>query len=127
MKLNFTLASILGFLSVVLGAFGAHALKERLSIESLNSFETAVRYMMIHTIVILFVNSFSGFSRKTKNTISRLFFIGILFFSGSIFTITTGGIPAKTIWFITPLGGLLLIAGWAMMILSFLKLKDISL
>jgi len=126
MKINFTLASILGFLAVVLGAFGSHALKEKLSPEALNSFETGVRYMMYHTIVILFINSYSGFTDKIKNTISSLFFIGILFFSGSIFAISVGGVTAKNIWFITPLGGILLIFGWLIMIFSFMRTKNLK-
>ena len=126
MKTNFTIASILGFLVVVLGAFGAHALKEKLSLEALNNFETGVRYMMYHTIVILFINSYSGFTDKIKNTISSFFFIGILFFSGSIFVISIGSVAAKNIWFITPLGGVLLILGWIIMIFSFIKSKNLK-
>ena len=123
MKTSLTIASFLGFLAVVLGAFGAHSLKEKLSPEALNSFETGVRYLMYHAIVILFVNSFIEFSEKTKNRISYLFFIGILFFSGSIFAITVGGVPAKNIWYITPLGGFFLILGWVFMIFSFFKIS----
>ncbi len=126
MKTNFTIASILGFLVVVLGAFGAHALKEKLSLEALNNFETGVRYMMYHTIVILFINSYPGFTDKIKNTISSFFFIGILFFSGSIFVISIGSVAAKNIWFITPLGGVLLILGWIIMIFSFIKSKNLK-
>ncbi|MCK4561485.1 MAG: DUF423 domain-containing protein, partial [Flavobacteriaceae bacterium] len=82
--------------------------------------------MMYHTIVILFINSYSGFTDKIKNTISLLFFIGILFFSGSIFAISVGNITAKSIWFITPFGGLLLILGWIFMIFSFIRMKKIK-
>jgi len=124
MKINLTIASFLGFLAVVLGAFGAHSLKEKLGPEVLNSFETGVRYLMYHVIIVLFVNSFVDFSEKTKNRISYLFFIGILFFSGSIFAITIGGVPAKNIWYITPLGGLFLILGWIFMMFSFLKIDN---
>jgi len=120
MKYNLTITAFLGMLAIVLGAFGAHALKEKLDSDTLKSFETGVRYMMYHVIVLLFVNSYSGFTLKAKNSISYLFFLGILFFSGSIFVITFG-IPAKSIWFITPLGGLLLIFGWLIMFYSFLK------
>ena len=120
MKYNLTITAFLGMLAIVLGAFGAHALKEKLDPDTLKSFETGVRYMMYHVIVLLFVNSYSGFTLKAKNSISYLFFLGILFFSGSIFVITFG-IPAKSIWFITPLGGLLLIFGWLIMFYSFLK------
>jgi uncharacterized membrane protein YgdD (TMEM256/DUF423 family) len=122
MKNKFLLISaFFGFLAVVLGAFGAHALKEKLEPEVLASFETGVRYMMYHAIVLLFVNTYSGFIEKTKNRVSILFILGIIFFSGSIFAISAGGVPAKYIWFITPLGGLLLIIGWLALCFSFLK------
>jgi len=115
MKKNLVIASVLGSLAVILGAFGAHALKEQLSPDSLQSYETGVRYLMYHVIVLLFINMYSGFSEKTKNTLSSIFIAGMLLFSGSIFLITTGLIPAKVIWFITPLGGLLLIVAWLWM------------
>ena len=120
MKKNLSITAFLGFLSIVLGAFGAHSLKDSLEPEALNSFETGVRYMMYHVIALLFVNTYTGFTLKNKNTISYLFFLGILFFSGSIFAITFG-IPAKTIWFITPIGGLFFIFGWLNMFYFFLK------
>ena len=120
MNKNLVIASFLGALTIVLGAFGAHALKETLSVSELKSFETAVRYQMYHIIVILFVNTYSKFNTKTKNSISYLFFIGILFFSGSIYAITFG-VNAKNSWFVTPLGGLFFILGWLKMGGSFLK------
>ncbi|MCL4134794.1 UNVERIFIED_CONTAM: hypothetical protein GTU68_064185 [Idotea baltica] len=76
---------------------------------------------MYHVLALLFINTYSGFSDKAKNTISGLFIVGILFFSGSIYAITAGGIDAKLIWFITPLGGLLFIIGWMVMFMQFLK------
>lgn len=122
MKKYLIIASIFGVLAIILGAFGAHALKNTLSETALTSFETGVRYQMYHAIVLLFVNSTSKFSLKQQNRISATISLGVLLFSGSIFAITLG-IPAKTIWFITPLGGLLLILGWVFMLLSFLKIK----
>lgn len=121
MNRNLSITAFLGFLAVVLGAFGAHVLKEKLSIDSLKSFETGVRYQMYHVIVLLFINTFKGFSIKTRNSISILFFIGVLFFSGSIYAITVGGISAKSIWFITPLGGLFLVFGWLSLMYHFIK------
>jgi uncharacterized membrane protein YgdD (TMEM256/DUF423 family) len=118
---NLVLASVLGCLSVVSGAFGAHALEDLLSPESLKSYETGVRYMMLHSIVILFLNGSTNLQTKTRNRLSYLFFSGILFFSGSIFAISLGLVPASSIWFITPLGGLLLISGWIGMAFAFLK------
>lgn len=121
MNRNLSITAFLGIIAIVLGAFGAHALKEKLDIDALQSFNTGVRYQMYHVIVLLFVNTYTGFSIKTKNLISLLFFIAILFFSGSIYAITAGSINPKSIWFITPLGGLLFIIGWFMLFLNFLK------
>jgi uncharacterized membrane protein YgdD (TMEM256/DUF423 family) len=120
MKINLGIASLIGALTIVLGAFGAHALQDTLTANGLKSFETAVRYQMYHVIVLLFVNSYSEFSLKTKNTVSYLFFAGIFFFSGSIYAITLGVNP-KSIWFITPLGGLFFILGWLKMGISYFR------
>ncbi len=111
----------MGMTAIILGAFGAHALKETLTIDQLLSFETAVRYQMYHALVLLFVNMYDGFSLAQKNTVSWLFFFGIFFFSGSIYAIQLTEITAKSIWFITPLGGLLLVLGWGCMLLYFIK------
>lgn len=116
-----SISAFFGFLAVVLGAFGAHALKEKLEPEVLASFETGVRYMMYHAIVLLFVNTYTGLVEKIKNRVSILFIVGIIFFSGSIFAISAGGVPAKYIWFITPLGGLLLILGWIGLVYAFIR------
>ncbi|WP_430927881.1 DUF423 domain-containing protein [Polaribacter marinivivus] len=118
---NLIITCFLGLTAIILGAFGAHALKEILSLEQLNSFETAVRYQMYHVIVLLIVNLFDGFTTKQKNTISILFFIAIILFSGSIYLIQLTQITAKSIWFITPLGGLFFILGWLLMIVIFAK------
>ncbi|UMB52382.1 DUF423 domain-containing protein [Lutibacter sp. A64] len=120
MNKNLILTAIIGALTIILGAFGAHTLEDILTADQLKSFETAVRYQMFHVLALLFVNTYSAFNSKTKNTISVLFFIGILFFSGSIYAITLG-VNAKTIWFITPIGGLLFVIGWLKMALSFYK------
>lgn len=120
MRLNLKITALLGIITVVLGAFGAHALKDSLSVDALKSFETAVRYQMYHVIVLLFVNGYHGFASRVKNRISYLFFAGILLFSGSIYAISFG-VSATSIWFLTPLGGLLLIMAWSLMLISFIK------
>jgi len=122
MNKNLILTAVIGMLTIILGAFGAHALQENLSLNELKNFETGVRYQMFHVLALLFVNTYKGFNSRTKNTISILFFIGILFFSGSIYAITLG-VNAKNIWFVTPIGGLLFIIGWLKMALSFNKNK----
>lgn len=118
---NLIIACFLGLSAVILGAFGAHALKESLTPDQLLSFETAVRYQMYHAIILLFVNIHDGFSVKQKNIISYIFILGILLFSGSIYAIQLTSITAKSIWFVTPLGGLFFIIGWISMSIIFIK------
>ncbi len=121
-KLILSITAILGALSIVLGAFGAHALKEKLDILALKNFETGVRYQLYHVIAILLVAALSQLSGTDKNQISILFLVGILFFSGSLYAITVGGINPKSIWFVTPLGGLLFIVGWLLLAYKFIRL-----
>jgi len=116
--------ALLGLLTVVIGAFGAHSLKEKLSPEVLQSFETGVRYMMYHVLAILLITNSGMLSEKAKLIISALFITGILFFSGSIFAISLGVVQAKQIWFITPLGGLFFILGWLISAFSFFNTTD---
>ncbi|WP_064965464.1 DUF423 domain-containing protein [Tenacibaculum ovolyticum] len=118
---NLTIASLLGIVAVVLGAFGAHALKSKLTPEAMQSFETAVRYQFIHVLLLLFANTFKEFSLKQKNRISFFLIGGIILFSGSIYVIHLLKVSAKSIWFVTPLGGVLLIIGWSMLFFQFLK------
>lgn len=118
------IAAFLGMLAIILGAFGAHALKEQLEPESLQNFETGVRYMMYHALGILLINFSPLPGQRSKTRISQLFLLGILFFSGSIFVIATGMVEAKSIWFITPLGGLFFVIGWLIAALSFLESND---
>jgi uncharacterized membrane protein YgdD (TMEM256/DUF423 family) len=118
---NLIVACFLGLIAIVLGAFGAHALKDVLSTSELSSFETGVRYQMYHAIVLLFINIYEGFTTSQKNNLTFIFFLGILLFSGSIYAIHLTSITAKSIWFVTPLGGLTLIIGWFIMIIIFLN------
>ena len=124
MHKNSTITSVLGMFTIVLGAFGAHALKETFTIDQLSSFETAIRYQMYHVLVLLFVNTYRGFSDRKRKQISRLFFAGILLFSGSIYVIQLTAVTAKSIWFVTPLGGLLLLVGWLLMAMSCWKSSE---
>ncbi len=78
MDKNLAITAIIGGLAVILGAFGAHALKTKLSPEALQSFETAVRYQMYNAIVLLFINASGKFSVADATTISLFFFFGCL-------------------------------------------------
>lgn len=125
-KLILVTASILGMVAILLGAFASHGLKELISTESIQTFETGVRYQMYHAIVLLFIGTTSVFSMKTKQLLYYLVVIGILFFSGSIYGLATNelsGFDFKSIGFITPIGGLLLIISWGIMLIKFLKLQ----
>jgi uncharacterized membrane protein YgdD (TMEM256/DUF423 family) len=110
-------ALVFGFVSIVLGAFGAHALKKVLHPDQLNSFEVGVRYMMYHALFLAFVSSTTFLLPEQKNVVYNLALFGTLFFSVSIFLLSTSavtGINFKFLGPITPLGGLLLIASWGM-------------
>lgn len=120
-KSNLGLAALLGMLTVLLGAFGAHSLEDKLEPEALKSFETGVRYMMYHVLAMLFINSSSLLQEKSKKRISFLFLAGVLLFSGSIFLISLGLVPASQIWFVTPLGGFVLILSWLITAVAFFK------
>lgn len=119
-----TTGAIFGMLAIILGAFGAHALKKVLSIEQLSTFETGIKYQMYHALFLLFIG-LSILSEKAKKTIYFLVVIGVIFFSGSIYLLATNGhfIPFdfKTIGFITPVGGLLLISAWGVLLVNILK------
>ncbi|MEL0454953.1 DUF423 domain-containing protein [Flavobacteriaceae bacterium SZ-1-7] len=120
-------AAILGATGVILGAFGSHALKELISIEAQQSFEIGVRYQMYHALFLLFVGSMSFIDKKSKNSLFYLTLVGIILFSGSIYGLATNTLTAfdfKSIGFITPIGGLCIIAAWCLLILNLLKLKS---
>ena len=121
-----TTAALLGMIAIILGAFGAHALKKVLSFEELTTFETAVKYQMYHALFLLFV-SLSTIADKIKNRIFYLVLSGIIMFSGSIYLLATRNITNIDFGFIgivTPIGGLLLILGWAFLLFYFLKNKS---
>ncbi|WP_430411525.1 DUF423 domain-containing protein [Kordia sp.] len=118
--------AILGCLAVILGAFGAHALKKVLTIDQLNSFETGVRYQMYHALLLLFIGVAPYISAKAQKLIYVFILWGIILFSGSIYLLATKdvtGFDISTIGIITPIGGTLLIVAWILMIVSFFKLK----
>jgi len=120
-------AAILGMTAIILGAFGAHALKKILSIEQLATFETGVRYQMYHALFLLFIGLFTGLTSKTKNTIYVLVLSGVLLFSGSIYLLATNDMTSfdfKTIGFVTPIGGVLLISAWGVLLVNLLKKKE---
>jgi uncharacterized membrane protein YgdD (TMEM256/DUF423 family) len=120
-------AGFFGMTAIILGAFGAHALKKVLTIDQLTTFETGVKYQMYHALFLLFLGLNSHLSFKTKKTILALTIVGVIFFSGSIYLLATDSLNAfnfKVIGFITPIGGLLLILAWSILMIHFLKKKS---
>jgi len=125
---NFTLiiGGIYGLLSVILGAFGAHAFKKILSIERLESFETGVRYQMYAAFFLLIVGYILKFETTSEKWISILMIAGTFLFSVSIYFLAFQdylGMNLKFLGPITPLGGLFMIISWTMLIWYFAKVK----
>ncbi len=119
-------ATILGITGIILGAFAAHGLKQLISAESIQVFETGVKYQMYHALFLLVVGSLNVIQPKFKKIIFYLTLIGLVFFSGSIYGLSTNslsGFDFKTIGFVTPIGGLLLILAWVTLLINFLKAK----
>jgi len=122
------LATLLGALSVILGAFGAHALKQLISDKSLAIFETGVRYQFYHAIALLITGIlYKEFTNTYLSWAGRLFCLGILFFSGSLYLLSfielTEQSGLKWIGAITPIGGVCFIAGWLLLAIGVSK-KD---
>lgn len=115
-------ASALGFIGVILGAFGAHALENSLTSDQLSTYDTGVRYHLIHSILLLFLGLEDRLNKKRKKLIWLFLFIGILFFSGSIYGLATNELTLfdfKKIALVTPLGGGLLIFAWLLIFISY--------
>ena len=118
-----SIAALLAFLSVALGAFGAHILNELLTTEKLNSFETGVRYQFYHSLALLII----GLNANKLNAtalIGKFMLIGIVFFSFSIYLLSVQeliGINLSILGPITPIGGLLLMISWLILIFKNYK------
>lgn len=121
-------ASILGVLGVIAGAFAAHGLKQLLPAQQLEIWHTAVQYQFYHVFALLFLANFKSFTDNRVRTAYYLFTLGIIFFSGSLYLLACRDLLGWR-WIIamgpvTPLGGLLFIAGWIAMGLAAFKNKQ---
>ena len=111
-------ASLLMFLGVALGAFGAHGLKDTLSAEGKQVYQTAVFYHLVHGLALLAVGWLSTV-KPLEPLVERAgwaFLIGIVLFSGSLYLLSLTG--AKRLGLLTPFGGLALLVGWICLALS---------
>jgi uncharacterized membrane protein YgdD (TMEM256/DUF423 family) len=122
MDRNFLLIGALcGLLGVAFGAFGAHALRSRLSPEMLTVFETAVRYQMYHTLALLLTAAAIGRIGDARLLVVAGWFFtaGIVLFSGSLYGLALTGVTG--LGAITPIGGLAFLLGWASLIIFALR------
>ena len=107
-----------GFLSVALGAFGAHALKARLDDYSMEVYQTAANYQFLHAIVLLIVGTLAMQSTtRFLNLSGWLFIAGIIIFSSSLYGLALTQI--KPLGAITPIGGILLLGAWLSLLIHF--------
>ncbi len=120
MRIWLFLSALLGCLAVMLGAFAAHGLAQRLSPSQLVTFETGARYQMYHALAMgLAALAGRGAAMPRARAAAALFLAGILLFSGSLYGLALTGVRA--LGFLTPVGGVAFIAGWIALALAALK------
>lgn len=114
-ELILTFGGIFGGSSVLFGAFGAHALKKKFTVDQLQSFETGVKYQMYHAFILIISGSMFSFLETSQVIMGWCFIFGVLFFSFSIYGLCFSASKGRKLKFlgpVTPIGGLLLLAGW---------------
>jgi uncharacterized membrane protein YgdD (TMEM256/DUF423 family) len=117
-KIFFIIGSLSGALAVMLGAFGSHGLRRRLTAEAMSTFEIGVRYQMYHALAMIAASIAGGQWRASSlpTAAGWLFVIGTLLFSGSLYLLVFT--QKRWLGAITPFGGLAFIAGWVCLALS---------
>lgn len=125
-KLFLTIGTILGGLSVALGAFGAHGLKKIVSPETVATYQTGVQYQMYHALALLVIGVLSEkYLGSFINYAGFFFLAGVVLFSGSLYLIVSMHAMNRTvpagIGIITPIGGLFFILGWVLLLIGILK------
>lgn len=114
------IGAVFALLGVAAGAFGAHALQTRIAPERLNTFEVAVRYQMYHALALIAVAwATTRWQSGAVTTAGWLFVAGILIFSGAVYTLALGG--PRWMGAIAPIGGMSLMAGWALLAWGVLR------
>lgn len=114
-KTILTTGILFGFLAILFGAFGAHGLEKLVDSESVDTFETGVRYQMYHALFLLILGIWNEPSKRQKKTVFLMILIGTVLFSFSIYLLAINSLVAmdfKRIAFLTPIGGTFLIIGW---------------
>jgi len=116
----------MGMLAIILGAFAAHGLEKLVDAEAIDTFETGVKYQMYHALFLLFLGIWSGLPVKPKKIVFSLILLGVVLFSFSIYLLALNSLTSfdfKIIGFLTPIGGVLMISGWAVLAYKILKTK----
>ena len=120
MRLWIVIGALFALLAVALGAFGAHSLKNRLTIEDLSIFEIGVRYQMYHGLAMILLGLIAfNYNQQMVHWPAVLFIIGIVIFSGTLYLLSITG--ARWLGAITPIGGTFLIAGWITLIYNLIN------
>ena len=119
MKLFIILGALCTMMSVGTGAFGAHGLEGKLSDKYMSVWGKAVNYQMYHGLGLIIIGVISGTTSINVNWAGWLLFLGVVFFSGSLYILALTQI--RILGAITPIGGVLFIAGWLMLIISTFK------
>ena len=122
------IAAFMGALTVIFGAFAAHAIKSRVNAETLSVFETGVRYQMYHVFALFLVGIiYKEFPFKYMIWAGNLFLVGIILFSGSLYALTffkaNGNENMNWLGAVTPFGGTCFIVGWSLILLSLYQPK----
>lgn len=115
--------TLFGTFAIILGAFGAHALKKICNEDQLKSFDTGVKYQMYHALLLLILGFNLKLETGLEQTMVYCIIIGVFLFSFSIYALCISSAKGRKLKFlgpITPLGGLLLVIGWGMLLASFL-------
>ena len=118
------IVAFLGAITILIGAFGAHGLKDIVDEQAVASFETGVRYQMYHVFALLILAYALPVTAKQRIRVARLFGIGILLFSGSIYMLVLRDylpFDSYKLAFITPIGGVFFIIGWVALAFYLLK------
>ena len=117
--------TVFAVLAVILGAFGAHALKSKMSADMLQVYETGVRYQFYHSFALLVVGLvYQAYSGRSLELATLFFIIGIVLFSGSLYAISFMSISGASIGkfgILTPIGGLFFILGWLQLLIGIIR------
>ncbi|GIO38741.1 UPF0382 membrane protein YwdK [Paenibacillus antibioticophila] len=118
MQTLLVLGGIMMFLAVALGAFGAHALKDKLTPDRMKNYQTGIQYQIAHGLGLLLLGTVQGDTVNTSQITASgwLLTAGIVLFSGSLYVLSLTGI--RKLGAITPLGGLCFLAGWVLFIVA---------